>query len=579
MTLDREQWIHLATANAAIIRADLDHLRNVLTEGPQVGYAEFWAQARDIAAKFKTFKPIEAEAREVLWSDYRAICEATRALQESERGQSTEESKTKRARIEAELARAAELVDAAQTPQELSRAQSLLDQILNQMKTQPTKEPAPRRKSAPSSPPRTKEEQEPISPPAAELSASSAAAEGQPAAGPSAETAETVGNTAEVQHETPMADAVSEAEEQPAPPASSAILVVESAVQDEPQGVQEVALMDAEPTAQPEESLAGGASLRGAAHDGGDAPTLLRSDREACWTRWTQIRDILKAKRAEHRKRLLDSALGRAREIVASLETLDPRAVQEAIRVAQADLKSSGLSLAEQETVRTTLRSAWKACSDRIEFLRQERQKTHGEWLERMTTHLSRWETQVLKNQATAVQIQGEVADLESQAASTGDEGRSSKLRQWINAKNARMAGLEASTKELAQKIQTVRAKMGKEAPPPITELSEEDLAAASRPSPSADRRPRPDREAAGSSRGPRRAPREERPSEPQSHPGLNLGDLLAKHLGLTMGGRGVAEVAVDEVQEAEPVSPIQADPIAEAEVKEAKAEDTQAEG
>jgi hypothetical protein len=146
------------------------------------------------------------------------------------------------------------------------------------------------------------------------------------------------------------------------------------------------------------------------------------------------------------------------------------------------------------------------------------------------------------------------VADLESQAAGISDDGRGSKLRQWINGKRVRLADLEVSIKELGQKIHTVRTKMGKESPPPITELSEEDLAAASRPSPppSPERRSGPVREARGPSRGPgrgpARGPRDERPSEPPSHPGLNLGELLAQHLGLALGGK-VAESKTEEIK------------------------------
>lgn len=572
MALDREQWIHLATANAAIIRADLDQLRGVLTEGPQVGYAEFWAQARDIAAKFKTFKPLEAEARETLWSDYRAICEATRALQESERGQSSEESKAKRAQIEAELVKAAQLVDAAQTPQELSKAQSLLDQILNQMKTRPARSAAPRKEPAPATPSGPEREGEnsvsPASEPASQLGE-------DPLVEPASTEAVDAGTAMpEAEPGEPEAEtAVEVAEEQAMAPAESSIPVTEIPAGDLPagdghEGDRTAAQAEVEPTAPAAQSLPTDVAERGAIPKGATGPVLLRSDREACWTRWTQIRDILKGKRAEYRRGLLEAALGHAREILASMETQDPRTVQEAIRAAQAGLKTSGLTLAEQETVRATLRGAWKACSERIDALRQERQKAHADWLERMTTHLSRWETQALKNQATAVQIQSEVADLESQAAATGDEGRISRLRQWINAKSVRMASLEASSKELAEKIRTVRSKMGKEAPPAITELSEEDLAAASRPSPSADRRPRPDREPGGSSRGPRRAPREERPSEPATHPGLNLGDLLAKHFGLNPGAKpaqAVSEPSPVQVDES-PAAPVSADRVDAAE-------------
>jgi len=606
MTLDREQWIHLATANAAIIRADLDRLRNLLTEGPQVGYAEFWAQARDIAAKFKTFKPIEAEAREILWSDYRAICEATRALQESERGHFTEESKARRTQIEAALVRAAEVVDAAQTPQELSRAQSLLDQILNQMKTRPAKDSEPRRKKPPVAPP-SEQTEPPVDesgaiPQPAEANASDAGAERSAEVDVREDRVEGLGEILPPPSEAPSPE-VDKASEM----TEAAIAEEEGTGQASPFAEESALVVTPAPDHEGSPLTAASATTGAdstATKGGKDAPVLLRSDREACWVRWTQIRDVLKAKRTEHRRHLLESAMVHAQEILASLETQDPRTVQETIRVAQGELKASGLSLAEQETVRATLRSAWKASSERIESLRQERQKAHSEWLERMSTHLSRWETQVLKNQATAVQIQGEVADLESQAAGISDDGRGSKLRQWINGKRVRLTDLEASIKELGQKIHTVRTKMGKEAPPPITELSEEDLAAASRPSPSPspERRSGPVREARGPSRGPGRGPargaRDERPSEPPSHPGLNLGELLAQHLGLAMGGKvaeskpeeikveaGTAEVDEKKAALAQPevITPelgLAAEPVAgEAEISEPGREGTEAEG
>src|SRR5512140_1032645 len=135
MTLDREQWLHLARANAEILRADIEGLRNLVTDSARISYAEFWAQARDLATKFKTFKPLEAEARENLWAEYRATCEATRAMQDSERVHLHDESKAARERIEGELAKVLGMVEAAATPQELSKAQSLLDRVLNQMKT------------------------------------------------------------------------------------------------------------------------------------------------------------------------------------------------------------------------------------------------------------------------------------------------------------------------------------------------------------------------------------------------------------------------------------------------------------
>lgn len=420
MTLDRERWLQLAQANAEVIRVDIERLRSLITDATHVNYVEFWAQSREISFKFKTFKPMEVEEREALWADFRSTCEATRALQDSERAHHAEVSKAKRKEVEALIAEASALAEAATTPEEIARAQSALSKTLDAMKTRPRH-------------PRDHEH----------------------------------------------------AGEAEAPP-----------------------------------------------KDEQDVP-MLRSDREACWSKWVRIRDGLKAKRNGVRKEHLAEVKGRAQQLAEASETEDPRTVQERIREAQSELKASGLTLAEQEAVRLVLRAAWKRASERIQTLRDERKKQHTEWLARMIEHLSRWETQILKDKVLAAQIQGEIAELEEQAAKEGDAERSGRTRRWIDGKRARLTQIEILSGELQEKINSVRSKMGKEAPAPITELSEEEMAAvtarAAQPRPE-----RPPREA--SAKGPRRVTqgRDETVRVKETpHPGLNLGEVLAKRLGL----------------------------------------------
>jgi hypothetical protein len=521
MTLDREQWLHLARANAEILRADIEGLRGLLTDSAGIGYAEFWAQARDLATKFKTFKPLEVEARETLWAEYRATCEATRALQDSERVHLHDDSRAAREHIEAELARVLGMVESATTVQELSKAQSLLDRVLNQMKTRRRQEP--KKDTAETAHPAVAEPSPAAAEPAAQLT--ERAAEGEHSS--EAETAEAAG----LFHPEEAAGELAEGQDQAA---------VAEALASEAAPAEEPAAEGDAPKA--EEPVAAAPAPEPVQEPARPQLVLLRSDREACWAIWTKVREDLRAKRAAMRRGVLEGILTGAQELQAASENDEPKAVQEKIRTAQATLKESGLLPSEQDAVRNVLRAAWKRCSERIESTRTERQKAHKEWLERMSTHISRWEKQVLRNQVTAVQIQAEVADLESQAAGTHDEDKISRLRRWIDGKRARLTELEASSKEMEEKVQSVRVKMGKEAPEPITELTDEEIAALQQvrqsPPPERDRerRPRPARDDRGG-RGSRE--RDDRPKEPPTHPGLNLGELLAPHLKLVNGSKG----------------------------------------
>jgi hypothetical protein len=521
MTLDREQWLHLARANAEILRADIEGLRGLITDGAGLSYAEFWAQARDLATKFKTFKPLEVEARETLWAEYRATCEATRALQDSERVHLHDDSRAVREHIEAELAKVLGMVEAATTVQELSKAQSLLDRVLNQMKTRRRQEPK-------------KEAAEAAHPAVAEPAVAPAEPAAHPAEPEHAPEAEAVeAETAEAAglfHPEEAAGELAEGQDQAA---VAEALASEAAPTEEPAAEAEAPQVEA--------PAAAAAAPAPAQEPARPQLVLLRSDREACWAIWTKVREDLRAKRAAMRRELLEGILTGAQELQAASENDEPKAVQEKIRAAQAVLKESGLLPSEQDAVRNVLRTAWKRCSERIESTRTERQKAHKEWVERMSTHISRWEKQILRNQITAVQIQAEVADLESQAAGTHDEDKSSRLRRWIDGKRARLTELEVSSKEMEEKVHSVRVKMGKEAPEPITELTEEEIAALQQvrqsPPPERDRerRPRPSRDDRGG-RGSRE--RDDRPKEPPTHPGLNLGELLAPHLKLVNGSK-----------------------------------------
>jgi hypothetical protein len=396
--LDRERWVQLAHANAEVIRAEIEKLRAHIQADAPVSFAEFWAHAREITSMFKTFKPLEAKDREALWSDFHGFCEATRAFQEGERAKTREESAKKRAHIEAAI----EAAEACLTPEcpeaDLDRAQALLNDALNLMKTNPA--------------------------------AASAAGD------------------------------------------------------------------DAHPPALPELDA-----------------RLVREDREACWARWVEVREAIKSRRKSHRGKVLSTLREKAEALLTQAEGEDPHGVQTAIRAFQTEVKESALSPAEKERVRGVLRAAWRKSSERIETLKVERKQKHHEWLDRMVEHLTRWETAFYKNQDLTSKIEAEIADLERRLGASKDSAGAEKLKGWVEEKRKRLAGVEATGRELSEKIRTVRAKMGKDAPAPV-------------PPPE----PKP-----VSERPPRRERPEARPSAPPPSAGLNLGDVLSEKLGAAL--------------------------------------------
>ncbi|MEW5764753.1 MAG: hypothetical protein ACOYXN_03790 [Acidobacteriota bacterium] len=396
--LDRERWLQIAHANAEVIRAEIEKLRAHIQADAPVSFAEFWAHAREITSMFKTFKPLEAKDREALWNDFHGFCEATRAFQEGERAKTREESAKKRAHIEAAI-QAAEACLSPECPEaDLDRAQALLNDALNLMKTNPGSGPAP-------------------------------------------------------------------SEEGGAPPAET---------------------LDAR---------------------------LVREDREACWAKWVEVREVIKSRRKAVRGKILSALRERAESLLAQAEGEDPHGVQTAIRTFQTEVKESSLSPAEKERVRGILRAAWRKSSERIEALKVERKQKHHEWLDRMVEHLTRWETAFYKNQDLKAKIESEIADLERRLGASKDSAGAEKLRGWVEEKRKRLAGVDATGKELSEKIRTVRAKMGKDAPPPVPPPE---------PKPAAERPPR-------------REKPEARPSAPPPSAGLNLGDVLSEKLGAAL--------------------------------------------
>ena len=433
MKLNREQWLDLAKANAEALRGEIEKLRQALLDETPDRYRHFWTQARDLSSRFRSYRPIEAEERQGLWAEFRAICEATRTVMDSERASMAASSKTLREELEAAIGNAESALALAHTLPEVARVQAMLNDVLERMKS-------PKHRGAEAHP-----------------------------AGPGGD-----------------ASATPSADETPAE------VAVPSGGLPEP-----------------------------------ESPLLLKEDRRACWSRWVAVRESVKARHTELRKDAMERLRAHAEEILVAAEADEPLAVQSRVKAAQAELKACGLPPKDQEPIRQRLRNAWKRSSERIAALREVRAQSREEWLERMKGHLLRWESLLQKNRILEAQLRAEVDALEKEAKAASRPEDGQRLHRWMDGKSSRLKSLGEANQELQDKIASARAKLGSQAPPPLPEPTPEEIAAAIRVGPPARRGngARPERE---------RERDRDREREPAPPPGLNLGEILARELGLT---------------------------------------------
>lgn len=124
-----------STAPATVLEIAIAQLRERSLAGRETGYREFWSRAREILEQFKTLKPLAPADRQRLWELYREVCDAVHSRQVEERHSLREESQTKRAVLETQIAEARGLLTTEAKFGAVTRARDLLTAAMQQMKS------------------------------------------------------------------------------------------------------------------------------------------------------------------------------------------------------------------------------------------------------------------------------------------------------------------------------------------------------------------------------------------------------------------------------------------------------------
>jgi len=188
---------------------------------------------------------------------------------------------------------------------------------------------------------------------------------------------------------------------------------------------------------------------------------LLREDRQACWDKWRQANDFVFGKRQAIWNRDYEEVIPKVKEAVAEASEGDSFHALDKIKEVQALLKKAHLSKTQREEIRGMLNGAWETAIGKVNAVRDEKRRKYEEWLSRMEANLQRWTEELGKNKEMEAQLEAEMAQIKEQIQTAKSREVTDALREQLSQNRQKIASLGRLNKQLEEKIEAVKAKIG----------------------------------------------------------------------------------------------------------------------
>lgn len=188
---------------------------------------------------------------------------------------------------------------------------------------------------------------------------------------------------------------------------------------------------------------------------------LLREDRQACWDEWRQVNDFVFGKRQVIWNRDYAEVLPKVREAVAEAAEGDSFQALDKIKEVQALLKKAQLSKTQREEIRGMLNEGWEKAIGKVNAVRDEKKRKYEEWLGRMEANVQRWTEELAKNKEMEAQLEAETAQIKEQIQTAKSRETTDALREQLAQNRQKIAALGRMNKQLEEKIDAVKAKIG----------------------------------------------------------------------------------------------------------------------
>jgi hypothetical protein len=192
-----------------------------------------------------------------------------------------------------------------------------------------------------------------------------------------------------------------------------------------------------------------------AANDG----RMLKEHRNDCWNRWTEVKETIRARRAEicdfnygHFKGEACDARGLARTY--------PKDAKAKVRAVQSELKGATMDKWQFEEVREILNEAYNAASVAQEERHREWERKQQEWRSRMEEARSKKQGLIEKNRDFIQRLERQISDCDDMIRNARSSEHQSRVQGWIDEKTDKIRDIERFNRELEDQISEIDTKL-----------------------------------------------------------------------------------------------------------------------
>jgi hypothetical protein len=194
----------------------------------------------------------------------------------------------------------------------------------------------------------------------------------------------------------------------------------------------------------------------------GNEGRLLRKDRDACWEKWREANEAIHWRRQEMWDSNYHQLRSEAGDALNTAHHGDPHDALAKVKEIQRNLKATQMSKPQRQEIRGLLNDAWERAISKINKIREEKRRTHEEWLSRMEDHVERWTDLIEKNEGLISGLEDQIDRLEVEARYARSNEYADRVRSWIEEKYQMIRDIRETNRESEEKIRSVKSRMNR---------------------------------------------------------------------------------------------------------------------
>jgi hypothetical protein len=192
----------------------------------------------------------------------------------------------------------------------------------------------------------------------------------------------------------------------------------------------------------------------------GNEGILLEEDRNACWKRWKETKEILRYRRKDIQDNGYRKIRSEADSALYQAQNGNPHDALREVKDCRQALAASYMSKEQREDVRNVLDKAWKAAICRVEAHREESRRKHDQWVARQEQWIEQQESCIRKTtggiedaREFISRLESQIDDLREAIAGARTEEHADRVRGWVEEKYDKIAEVNRQIEEREDKI------------------------------------------------------------------------------------------------------------------------------